>query len=86
MQPDAYEREHMQDSGEVLYMMGDNARAVRIVRVSDPRPLVIVMRDPEGLADALRRAKDRGARKVRVETDEDEVVEVERDQERERRA
>ena len=54
------------------------ARAVRIVRKSDPRPLVLVCRDPDGLVAAIREAKARAKRpKVRVDAEPAEEADQE---------
>jgi hypothetical protein len=56
--------------GAALYsLMGENARAVRIVRRDQP-PLVLVVRDPDGLVAALREAKARRVTQARVEVDD----------------
>ena len=66
------------DGTSIYKMLGDNERAVRIVRKSDPRPLVLVCRDPDGLVAAIREAQARANRpKVRVEVEPAEGAEHE---------
>lgn len=66
------------DGTTIYKLFGDNKRAVRIVRKSDRRPLVLVCRDPEGLVAAIGEAKARATKpKVRVDVEPAEDAEHE---------
>ncbi len=65
------------DGTRVYSMLGDNARAVRIERASQPR-VVIVCKEPDALVAAVEEARARAAApRVRVATAEDAPDEVE---------